>query len=94
MFFFQIISVLTYSQLNRIFENRRNYDLRRLLSGAERFMDNLIDTMQVDHGFLLGAVRCLPLALATRDTITQSIVQHCKVKVRNSSLKFLPHFME
>ena len=29
----QVLSVLTYSQLSRIMEQRRNYDLRRLLSG-------------------------------------------------------------
>lgn len=74
--------------MKRIFEQRHNYDLRRLLTGAERFMDNLIDMMQVDAGFLLGAVRCLPLPGSVRDTITQSIVQHCKVKVWFEQFKF------
>ena len=31
----QILSVLTYTQLSRIMEQRRNYDLRRLLAGKK-----------------------------------------------------------
>lgn len=77
----QIISVLTYSQLSRIFKQRRNYDLRRLLSGAEKFIDNLLNLMDHEPSFLLGAVRCLPLANSVRDVIAQTIVQHAKVQV-------------
>ncbi|XP_013780978.1 vacuolar fusion protein MON1 homolog A-like [Limulus polyphemus] len=77
-----ILSVLTSTQLCSIFEQRRNYDLRRLLGGAEKFLDNLVDTMDSDPSFLLVAVRCLPLTSAIRDTISQSIVQYCS-KVKN-----------
>lgn len=52
--FNQIVSVLTLTQLNRIFEQRRNYDLRRLLSGAERLIDHLLIFMEKDPAFLLG----------------------------------------
>ena len=78
----QIISVLTLSQLSKIFRQRRNFDLRRLLSGAEKFIDNLLNMMDSEPGFLLGAVRCLPLDGSIRDSIAQTICQHCKVKVR------------
>lgn len=76
----QIISVLTLSQLSKIFRQRRNFDLRRLLSGAEKFIDNLLNMMDSEPGFLLGAVRCLPLDGSIRDSIAQTICQHCKVK--------------
>ncbi|XP_065198611.1 protein SAND-like [Sycon ciliatum] len=65
----QILSVLTLSQLNRIFQQRRNYDLRRLLSGTEKFIDNLWNLMDEEPSFILGAVRCLPLPSSVRDTI-------------------------
>ncbi|XP_019634270.1 PREDICTED: vacuolar fusion protein MON1 homolog A-like isoform X2 [Branchiostoma belcheri] len=71
----QIISVLTFSQLSKIFEKKRNYDLRRLLTGTEKFLDNLINLMDRDAMFLLSAVRCLPLASSIRDIIGQSIAQ-------------------
>ena len=77
----QVLSVLTYSQMARIFKQRRNYDLRRLLTGAEKFFDHLLNLMDTDASFLLGAVRCLPLPLTVRDTIAQTIVQYAKVKV-------------
>lgn len=76
----QILSVLTHTTLNKIFKQRRNYDLRRLLSGAEKFLDNLLHMIDTDASFLLGAVRCLPLDSQIRDQIAQSVVQQAKVK--------------
>eukprot|EP00128_Syssomonas_multiformis_P018271 Colp12_sorted_trinity150504_noHs@516 len=67
----QIISVLTLSQLNRIFEQRGNYDLRRLLAGTEKFIDSLLSLLNYDPSFLLGAVRCLPLPGVVRDKVGQ-----------------------
>ncbi|XP_045507170.1 protein SAND [Colias croceus] len=80
--FNQIVSVLTLTQLNRIFEQRRNYDLRRLLSGAERLIDNLLIFMEKDPAFLLGAVRCLPLPEKVRENITNAITTTCH-KIRD-----------
>ncbi|KAM3962218.1 LOW QUALITY PROTEIN: vacuolar fusion protein MON1 homolog [Aphomia sociella] len=80
--FNQIVSVLTLTQLNRIFEQRRNYDLRRLLSGAERLIDNLMIFMEKDPAFLLGAVRCLPLPEKARENITSAIISTCN-KIRD-----------
>ena len=69
----QILSVLTFTQLTRIFEQRRNYDLRKHLSGTEKFIDNLLRLMSQDPSFLLQSVRCLPLPNTVRDTIGQSL---------------------
>ncbi|XP_075986016.1 vacuolar fusion protein MON1 homolog [Anticarsia gemmatalis] len=80
--FNQIVSVLTLTQLNRIFEQRRNYDLRRLLSGAERLIDHLLIFMEKDPAFLLGAVRCLPLPEKARENITSAIQSTCN-KIRD-----------
>lgn len=74
--------MLTLAYLNRIFEQRKNYDLRRLLSGAERLIDHLLSFMETEPAFMLGAVRCLPLNNSVRDSITQTISSACsKVKV-------------
>ncbi|XP_063238833.1 vacuolar fusion protein MON1 homolog A isoform X2 [Bacillus rossius redtenbacheri] len=78
----QVVSVLTSTQLTRIYEQRRNYDLRRLLAGAERLIDHLLGFMEQEPAFLLGAVKCLPLAPATRDAVTQAVVQTCG-KIKN-----------
>lgn len=72
-FYNQIISILTSKQLQLIFEKRKNYDLRRLLSGSERLLNNLAGLIEVDPCFILGAVRCLPLANTVRDSISQTI---------------------
>lgn len=38
----QILSVLTLSHMTKIFEQRKNFDLRRLLAGSERLIDHLL----------------------------------------------------
>ncbi|XP_035204866.1 vacuolar fusion protein MON1 homolog A-like [Stegodyphus dumicola] len=78
----QIVSVLTFSNLNRIFEQRRNYDLRRLLGGAEKFLDRLVDVMEKDPSFLLSAGRSLPLDSSIREVIGQTLAQYCG-KIKN-----------
>lgn len=80
--FNQITSVLTLTRLNKIYEQRRNYDLRRLLSGVERLIDHLLDFAEREPAFILGGVQCLTLPLSIRDTISSAIVQACnKIKV-------------
>uniref|UniRef100_A0A8C4Q863 Vacuolar fusion protein MON1 homolog n=1 Tax=Eptatretus burgeri TaxID=7764 RepID=A0A8C4Q863_EPTBU len=71
----QIISVLTITQLNKVFKAKQNYDLRRLLGGTERFLNSLLNLMQQDPCFLLTAVRCLPLPSSVRDSVSQSLQQ-------------------
>ncbi|XP_058803060.1 vacuolar fusion protein MON1 homolog A [Phymastichus coffea] len=78
----QILSVLTQSQLTRVYEQRRNFDLRRLLTGSERLIDHLLNFMDKEPAFFLGAVKCLPLLPSMRDAITQTIVQTCG-KIKN-----------
>jgi len=80
----QILSVLTITSLQKIFKQRRNYDLRRMLSGSEKFIDNLLNLMDHDPSFVLQAVRCLPLDGHVRDGIAQIIIQHARVKVREN----------
>ncbi|XP_028680446.1 vacuolar fusion protein MON1 homolog A [Erpetoichthys calabaricus] len=77
--YYQIVSLLTITQLNQIFERKQNYDLRRLLAGSEHLNDNLLKQLDRDPGFLLSAVTCVPLAVSTRDIITSSL-QAAKAK--------------
>lgn len=93
--YYQIISTLTAKRIRNIFDLHKNYDLRRMLSGAERQFNSLLDATDHDPCFMLGAVRCLPLELFVRDTIAQTMVQHSKVKVSQLLLllifSFFPH---
>ncbi|XP_074054097.1 vacuolar fusion protein MON1 homolog A [Macrotis lagotis] len=81
--YYQILSLLTWTQLNHIFQQKQNYDLRRLLSGSERITDNLLQLMARDPSFLMGAARCLPLAASVRDAVSTSLQQ-----ARTKSLVF------
>lgn len=78
----QIVSVLTLSNLNKIFEKRSNFDLRRLLGGSEKFLDRLGDVLDTDPSFLLSAVKCLSLDNSIREIIGQTLAQYCgKIEV-------------
>ena len=76
----QILSILTLTQINRIFQQRSNYDLRRMLSGSERLITHLSASMDADPSFFLSAVRCLSLPTGVRDLISESIIRYCSKK--------------
>ncbi|XP_017773543.1 PREDICTED: vacuolar fusion protein MON1 homolog A [Nicrophorus vespilloides] len=80
--FNQIASILTLTRLNKIYEQRRNYDLRRLLSGVERIIDHLLNFYEIEPALTLGAVQCLSLPPSIRDTISSAITQACS-KIKN-----------
>ncbi|XP_029908539.1 vacuolar fusion protein MON1 homolog B [Myripristis murdjan] len=69
--YYQIISMLTQASIARIFEHKKNYDLRRLLAGSEKILDGLLNLVDSDPSFLLAAVHCLPLASSLRDSLSQ-----------------------
>ncbi|XP_062319137.1 vacuolar fusion protein MON1 homolog A [Osmerus eperlanus] len=71
--YYQIVSLLTLTQLNHIFQHKQNYDLRRLLAGSEHLTDNLLRLLERDPGLLLSAVTCLPLASSVRDVVSSSL---------------------
>ncbi|KAJ8934547.1 hypothetical protein NQ314_013288 [Rhamnusium bicolor] len=68
--FNQITSMLTLTRLNKIYEQRQNYDLRRLLSGVERLIDHLIDFSETEPSFTLGANLVFAILLANNKLIT------------------------
>ncbi|CAO3666283.1 unnamed protein product [Umbelopsis vinacea] len=71
----QILSVLTSLQLTKIFEQRINFDLRRLLSGTEVFLDSLSTLFNNDHGFMLGALQCLRVSKTLRDQVGNALAE-------------------
>jgi vacuolar fusion protein MON1 len=85
----QILSILTLSHMQKIFEKRKNFDLRRLLEGSERLIDHLLsndsNSKKVSNNpftFLTHSVRILPLSTGVRDTITSAIQNNCS-KIKN-----------
>ncbi|XP_050510931.1 vacuolar fusion protein MON1 homolog A isoform X1 [Diabrotica virgifera virgifera] len=80
--FNQITSILTLTRLNKIYEQRQNYDLRRLLSGVERLIDHLLTFSENELSVMLGAVQCLSLPASVRDSISSAIVGACS-KIKN-----------
>ncbi|EDV57778.1 vacuolar fusion protein MON1 homolog A [Drosophila erecta] len=85
----QILSILTYSHMTKIFERRKNFDLRRLLSGSERLFYNLLandsSSAKVSNNiftFLTNSIRVFPLPTTIRSQITSAIQSNCS-KIKN-----------
>ncbi|VDP50665.1 unnamed protein product [Soboliphyme baturini] len=72
-----ILSVLTLSRLTRIFEQRKNFDLRRLLGGTDKIIDNFLNSTETDLSVVLNAFRCHAMPFSLRESIVQTMVQYC-----------------
>ncbi|KAF9071187.1 trafficking protein Mon1-domain-containing protein [Rhodocollybia butyracea] len=75
----QILSVVTSAQLKRIFERRGNFDLRRLLGGADTFLTTMLSRLQLDLAMSMSALRCLRLDSGLRNKAAQALVPSGKV---------------
>jgi hypothetical protein len=78
----QILSVLTLAHLTRIFEQRKGYDLRRMIAGSERLIRSLSSAMDTDPCFMLSAVKVLPMPQSAREDISKAISKECS-KAKN-----------
>ncbi|EJC99059.1 DUF254-domain-containing protein, partial [Fomitiporia mediterranea MF3/22] len=70
----QILSVVSGAQLKKIFERRMNFDLRRLLSGAETFLHSLLARMQSDLAMSTSSLLCLAMDQNLRRKIGEALV--------------------
>ena len=52
----QILSVLTNTQLQQIFEKSPGFDLRHLLQGSEKFVDNILNMTDTDPSLIFAGV--------------------------------------
>ncbi|KAI0769013.1 DUF254-domain-containing protein [Trametes elegans] len=76
----QIVSVVSAEQLRRMFEQRRNFDLRRLLGGTEPFMHSLLARLQWDLAMSTSSLHCLKLDPVLRKSVADVLVPTSKIK--------------
>ncbi|KAL0069868.1 Vacuolar fusion protein mon1 [Marasmius tenuissimus] len=76
----QILSIVTAAQLRKIFERRTNFDLRRLLSGAETFLNSMIQRLEFDLSISMSSLRCLKLETNLRKRAAECLVPASKMK--------------
>ncbi|KAK9247084.1 trafficking protein Mon1-domain-containing protein [Lipomyces tetrasporus] len=72
----QLLSALTKAQIVKVFKGRTNFDLRKLLDGAETFLRSLTREMAFGSpAILLNAIECLRLRNSVRDRINVSLLK-------------------
>ncbi|KAG6843931.1 hypothetical protein H0H87_011622 [Tephrocybe sp. NHM501043] len=76
----QILSIVTAAQLQRIFERRTNFDLRRLLNGAEGFLSSLLDRLEFDLAMSTSSLQCLKLEPSLRKRAAEALIPPSKMK--------------
>lgn len=76
----QILSIVTGSQLKKIFERRTNFDLRRLLSGAESFVISMLGRVENDLAMTTSSLCCLKLDPNLRKKVADTLMPTSKIK--------------
>ncbi|TFY66718.1 hypothetical protein EVG20_g4361 [Dentipellis fragilis] len=76
----QVLSVVSAAQLRRLFERRGNFDLRRLLNGAEVLIYSLLERLQTDLAISTSSLHCLKLEPALRTRAANALVPSAKIK--------------
>ncbi|KAJ7133021.1 trafficking protein Mon1-domain-containing protein [Mycena filopes] len=76
----QILSIVTAAQLRRVFERRTNFDLRRLLNGAETFLTSLLARLEFDLAMGTSSLHCLRLEASIRKHAAEALVPPSKMK--------------
>lgn len=76
----QILSIITATQLRRFFERRTNFDLRRLLDGAEPFLISMLNRLEFDLAMATSSLHCLKIDSSLRKRIAEALVPSSKTK--------------
>lgn len=70
----QVLSTLCRTQLVSIFQKKGpNFDLRLLLKGADRHLNEIVRTYRCDESFFLRSVRVFPMGTSERELLSSSI---------------------
>ncbi|KAI0031908.1 DUF254-domain-containing protein [Vararia minispora EC-137] len=76
----QVLSVVTGIQLRKLFERRGNFDLGRLLTGAESLVYSLLDKIELDMAMITSSLRCLKLDASLRRKAASALIPAVKTK--------------
>ncbi|KAF9534492.1 trafficking protein Mon1-domain-containing protein [Crepidotus variabilis] len=76
----QILSIVSGAQLKKLFERRTNFDLRRLLNGAETFMNSLLIRLETDISMTLSSLHCLKVESNLRKRLAEAMIPSSKMK--------------
>ncbi|KAK6520879.1 Vacuolar fusion protein mon1 [Arthrobotrys conoides] len=78
MLYTQVLSTLTLTTVAKVFGERENFDLRRLLGGTEVFLDGLSDAMvRGEPNILLGSLECVKMRKHVREKIN-NVFMKCR----------------
>ncbi|KAF3936831.1 hypothetical protein ABW19_dt0204527 [Dactylella cylindrospora] len=76
MLYTQVLSTLTLTTVAKVFTERENFDLRRLLGGTEVFLDGLSDAMvRGEPNILLGSLECVKMRKHVREKINNILLK-------------------
>ncbi|GAA94554.1 hypothetical protein E5Q_01206 [Mixia osmundae IAM 14324] len=70
----QVLSALSLTQLRRVFEQRHNFDLRRMLEGTEGFLKSMVISAQSSLALLTGSLEVFRINGATREAVGQALM--------------------
>ncbi|EIM85789.1 DUF254-domain-containing protein [Stereum hirsutum FP-91666 SS1] len=76
----QVLSIVSGGQLRRIFERRTNFDLGRLLNGAEILIHSMLDRVQDDLAMSTSSLHCLRMDPGLRSRVASALLPSSRMK--------------
>jgi len=73
----QILSLMSGGEIKKRYLNNSSFDLRRFISGSEKFLHSICDSIESDPAFFLCGLNLVPLNSSKRDQIG-SILAGCR----------------
>lgn len=73
-----ILSVVSLGQLQRMFSQRHNFDLRRMLEGTDAILACLIKQMQQDFAMMTNSLQPVRMNQTEREEIGKQLVPSSK----------------
>lgn len=69
-----VISLVSASKLNKLFDRAANFDLKRLLQGTDNILDSLLTRLQLETIAMRGALQPLRLNAAIRHDVGAALI--------------------
>jgi len=83
----QILSLMSGGEIKKRYLNNSSFDLRRFISGSEKFLHSICDSIESDPAFVLQGLNLVPFPPSKRDALG-AILSSCRDEGKDPVLVF------
>jgi len=83
----QILSLMSGGEIKKRYDTNSSFDLRRYISGSEKFLHSICDSIESDPAFVLQGLNLFPFPASKRDALG-NILASCRDEGKDPALVF------